>query len=328
MPPSNTCGYADCEEKPGVFKTYVACLMCGESYCPRHVTNVEYARYLFAVLPTIHPGTGGFCVDCVSRHQPQHIKGAIDRKCSRLDCLANLASMTTVKRMCSYCGRWFCTGHFFTREQLTTELLGSLRKFRVIDGEGACEDCMKRDPVGAMIVGKKGFFGGKAAEMGEKLAAVIEQRLPQIAHQTGEAAVKGAVEGIKEEKQEIVKVAQESLDAPVKQRIWGTVVALVGTLLVAILSAVLAKNAPGEIFQKYRWVSSVVFGTIFAFTAILSTIRIARAWKSVRKAGTLGQTAMEVAFKAFSRVLWMNLAALAVILVVAGGCVYWFALRR
>lgn len=328
MAVANRCSYEDCEEKPNVLRSFGRCLMCGDTYCPRHITNLEYARYLMNVLPTVHNGHAGFCVDCIARHQPQHVKGAIDRKCSRLDCLANLGSMTTVKRMCSYCGRWFCTSHFFTREQLTTELLASLKKFKVIDGEGACEDCMKRDTVGAMIVGKKGFLGGKAAEMGERLAAVIEQKLPQIAHQTGEAAVKGAVEGIREEKKEIIQVAQESLDSPVKQRVWGTVVALVGTLVVALVSAILAKNTPGEIFHRYRWVSAGVFGAIAVFTTVMSIVKIAKAWRAVRKAGTLGKTAMEVAFKAFSRVLWVNVGSLIVVFLVAAVCVYWFVLRR
>jgi len=322
------CSYEDCEEKPNFMTTFGRCLLCGKTYCPHHITNEEYSRYLLKCLPVIHPGHMGFCVDCVARHQSGHIKGAIDRKCSRIDCLTSLASMTSIKRMCSYCGRWFCSTHFFTREDLTTELLASLKKHRVIDGEGACEECMKRDPVGALIIGKKGFLGSRAAEMGERLAGVIEQRLPQIAHQTGEAAVKGAVEGIKEGKKEIVKVAQESLDAPVKQRIWGTVVALVGTLLVAILSAILARNTPGEIFQKYRWVSAVVFGAIFVLTAVLSVVKILKAWRTVRKAGTLGQTATDVALKAFSRVLWINLGALGAVLAIAAVCVYWIGFRR
>lgn len=269
----------------------------------------------------------GFCVDCVSRHQPMHIKGAIDRKCSRIDCLANLASVTTVKRMCSYCGRWYCTSHFFTRDQLTTELLVALKKFRVIDGEGCCEECLKRDPVGAMIVRKKGFLGAQAAEMGERIAGVIEQRLPQIAHSTGEQLARGTVEGIKEEKQAIVKVAQEALDAPVKQRIWGTLLGLVCTYVVAIVSMALAKKNLGEFFHTYRWVTALIFGGLFLLTTLTTVARLWRVWRAAKKAGVLGEEAKKVALGTVRRAMWMNLPLLILVLLLTAGGFYWFVLR-
>ncbi|MBI2901005.1 MAG: hypothetical protein HYY17_12540 [Planctomycetes bacterium] len=321
-----SCTYEDCEEKAGVLTSFGTCLMCGDTYCPRHLTKPEYARFLTTCLPTLHPGQG-FCVDCVARHRSEHIKGAIDRKCSRIDCLANLGSMTTVKRMCSYCGRWFCTGHFFTRDQLTTELLSSLKKHKVIDGEGACEDCMKKDPVGAMIAGKKGFLGGKAAEMGEKLAAVIGAKLPRIAHETGESLVKGTVEGIREEKHEIVRVAQESLDAPVKQRIWGTIVALVGTVLVALVSMAMAKRA-GEFFQTYRLIAGGVFGLLFLVTLVTSVARILAVRRVVKRAGALGREAQRTALAAFRRALWIHIPLLVLLLAVTAAAAWWFVRGR
>lgn len=324
----NRCSYEDCGEKPSLLTTFGKCLMCGETYCPRHLTNPEYARYVANAMPAIYPGHAGFCVDCLLRHQPTHVKGAIDRKCSRVDCLASLASVTTVKRMCSYCGRWFCTGHFFTKEQLTTELLASLKRFRVIDGEGACEDCLKRDPVGAMIVGKKGFLGSRAADMGEKLANVIEQRLPGIAQATGSSLVRGTVEGIKEEKKEIVAVAQQALDSPVRQRVWGTVIALVGTALAALFSMYLAHQNVGDFFTKYRWVSAVIFGGLTAFSLAASTIKLLRLRKAIHKAGAIGSAAQDIAMQTFRRALWIQLPLLLLVLGITAFGFYWFALRR
>lgn len=323
----NRCSYDDCGERPNLLTTFGKCLMCGETYCPRHLTNPEYARFLHTALPTVYPGHAGFCVDCILRHQPTHVKGAIDRKCSRIDCLASLASVTTVKRMCSYCGRWFCTGHFFTREQLTTELLSGLKRFRIVDGEGACEDCMKRDPVGAMIVGKKGFLGSRAAEMGEKLADVIEQRLPQIAQQTGSSLVKGTVSGIQDEKRAIVHVAQEALDSPVRQRIWGTVIALVGTALAAVFSMYLAGKNVGNFFSDYRWVSAAIFGGLTVLSLAMTVVKMRRLWKAVSKAGAFGTAAREVAMGTFRRAMWVHLPLLVVVLAITGFGLYWFAFR-
>ncbi len=322
---STHCHFSECEEKPSTFSTHGRCFVCGETYCPRHVTKMEYAQYLRQVIPITHEGVQGYCVNCVLRHKPEHVKGAIDRKCSRVDCLASLPKMTTVKKLCSYCGRWYCSVHFYTREDLTTELILNLKKFRVIEGAGSCDECLKRDPIGARVVGKKGFFGSRAAEMGERLAEVIEQRLPVIAHSTGESLAKGTVEGIKDQKEEIIEVTQQALDAPVKQRIWATVIGLGGGVVAIGISILYGKMDSGEtagFFHTYRWVSLAILVGIVTLSFLSTAIKTMQAWKAVRAAGKLGETTREVAFSTFQKMMVVNVPILLVVMVLTGVAAY------
>jgi len=317
----NQCHFNDCEEKTSTFTTHGRCFVCGQAYCSRHITKVEYATYLRQIIPVTHKGVQGYCVDCVIRHQPEHLKGTIDRKCSRVDCLASLAKMTTVKRLCSYCGRWYCSSHFYTRDDLTTELISNLKKFKVINGAGSCDECLKRDPIGAQVVGKKGFFGSRAAEMGERLAEVIEQRLPVIAQSTGERLAKGTVAGIKDHKEEIVEVTQEALDAPVKQRIWATLIGLVGGVVAIGISILYGKMNLGEtsqFFQTYRWVTLAILMGIVLLSFLSTAVKFKQAWKAVKTAGKLGDTAREVAFGSFQKIMLVNIPILVIVMILTG----------
>lgn len=316
------CRFEDCAEKSGLLRRFGKCLSCGEAYCPRHLAHGDYARFLRTTLPEVYPGGRGYCVACVLKHLPAHVKGAIDRKCSRPECLASLPKLTTFKRLCSYCGRWFCSAHFLGREELTTELLQSLKKARKIEGEGCCEDCLRQDPVGERIAGGRDWIRRQGAALSESFTASIKAQLPHIAHEAGKSLMGGAVAGAQENRDRLVQATAEALDAPVKQRIWATIIGLAGAQIAVLISMLYASSqSQWTFYRDYRWAFFGVVLLLFLASCVTTSARLYKIWKAFERTGRLGEAAKDMAKAALFKALLMNLPLLLLVFlltVVAG----------
>jgi hypothetical protein len=318
---STRCRFEGCREKKGLRP----CWSCSERACRAHLANSDYAAFVGTIVPRNFPGGRGCCATCVLSRCPEHMKGVIDKKCSWVGCTASLSSLLILKRLCSYCGRWFCHSHFMTDRDMHTMLSKDLEPARRTRGEGACAECLQRSEEGKHYAGRRGWLtrlGANVAEGAVQELRAKSEEVGKIARQAAQQAVEGGVAGLHERKEQIVQITAEALNAPVRQRVMATIVGLVGAQVALLASMIYgASQKDWAFYRTYRWIALGLIVAFLVLSFLAVYVRGRRLWMEFEKAGAVGTAGRELALRALLRALVMNLPllVLAVVLALVGG---------
>lgn len=341
---STRCRFEGCREKKGL----EPCWSCNERSCPTHLARSDYVAFIGTFLPKNFPKGLGYCASCILARCPEHVKGVIDKKCSWIDCTTSLSHLLTTKRLCSYCGKWFCRSHFMTSRKMHTTLTQDLERSRQAKGEGACAGCLLKSEEGKRYAGRLGWLQNITADLGDGFIAKVKEQLPplarqaaqqaaegafqefsdkservgQIARQAAQQAVEGGVQGLSERKEQVVLITAAALDSPVRQRVLGTIVGLVGAQVALLASMIYgASQKDWAFYRTYRWIALGLIVFFLILSCVTAFVRGRRLWLAFEKGGAAGAVAREAALKALLRALVMNLPllVLAFILALVGG---------